>query len=534
MRKPLLVMGMVVVCAVGCKEVPDLPPIELPPDGEPPSLPADEAPVVEAPRRTREEVFAEPLLPDEESISEYTPEELREYEQEGRFQRGEAADVDGDGYKERVGHWNGDVFTYEIDENRDGIPDDVYDGTTHTVDWDFDGKPNMVETRTLRPNGGRKLVRELDEDEDGFTERRETMERLSPDTKRIRMETRTGPDAPWEVEDEFVEPMYHIQQLNPETLKIIRGAQGKAAPKAKSGGRSAAVTADTLACVRELDKRFPTDISKPYYGRKGLIVPYGRPALGRCTAEQGKKVSKALSCVRKRAMSCLDSLNPGIAKRLRELMEGVTEDGAPLPQAVVSCSGECDLGGITRHQLVIGGREVEAIELTQGITNVSDTVACEMLLHEVMHAAGIPVGRTHDTQGQDRFYSCARVCPGCSDSSIGAGNFHEDCARCADTPKRKAICGAKLDVTDVVVTDTASSCVRSGPAPFTVACSARQVNALLCDDTPYPDVKPAYCCASCPPTYSVPAVGNWCPTLKDPTLDGNSCDKEDDLIFCQT
>lgn len=445
------------------------------------------------------EAMAEPLQPDPESISEYSPEALREYEQSVRFHRGEPADFDGDGRKEAVGKWVNGVFTYTIDENGDGRPDTTFDGTTHTIDFDFDGRPNVVDVTTAG-----KLVQETDEDQDGTLDKRITTEEVG-DEERVRIEVRRSPDGPYEFESEHTEPKYKVLYLKPRT---------QAPAEARDIGLA--------ACVAEMGQRFPKDIAKPYYGTKGVIIPYGRPALGRCTPEQGRKVQKALECVQHKVETCLKVLEPTIRGRMDKLLKGEGEK-----KTVVSCSGECDVGGITSPNFTINGRPITAVELPQGITNAPGNMACEFLFHELMHAARVPMADDHDSKGADQLYSCARFCAGCSQASVGGGDDHLDCARCASTVATKEFCGYKTKVTDRPVPDgNGESCILLSPTTVdTAPCRSLEVVALTCDDQ-MSRLPRSWCCEKCPDGYWAQGTdkkSGWCDGLRNPKTNGSSC-----------
>lgn len=452
---------------------------------------------------TEEEAKAEPLLPDEESRSEYSAEELREYEQITRFHRGEAADLDGDGRKEAVGRWVNGVFTFAIDENGDGTPDNTSDGTREVDDSDYDGRPNMIVTTTVRPNGGLKVVRERDKDGDGTMDERYTTERLTSTTERRLMERRDDPNGEYRVVYDRVASLTNLHLARTPTSNLSSSEQE--------------------ACIDEFPQRFPKDISAPVYGTKGVIIPYGRAALGRCTSDQGKKVRKALSCVKDKALTCLSTLNPALARRLSKFLQW--RDQAT--KAVISCSGTCDVGGITRNDFGVGNSEIQAIELPSGILNVPDTMACEFLLHELLHAMKEEPAADHDSNGNDQIYSCSRVCSGCSHSSVGAGDDHRDCAVCGEPVANKQSCGWKALAEGSIGTDPKGCVKRVKDEVLFSPGSARLVTVYNCDDTRSMAHQSA-CIQNCPEGY---IAGAYCSAFD--AGDTNLCtEAHNPLSFC--
>lgn len=472
-----------------------------PPKPDPSPLPPGEEYVRPTPQRTEAEALAEPLTLPPENTEGWTAEELRHHEMLVRLGRGETVDLDGDGYKESSARWVNGVYTYTEDFNRDGIPDEVFDGRTLTVDRDGDGVPNKIEVRTIRPNGGRKVVREEDEDGDGFRESRWTVEVLTEHIQREVTERREPPAGPWVVESD----------VKAATRKYALDSDTDAMPP-------------TDRCRAGFTSRFPSQWGT-WRGTDGVHILTGADRRGYCNQAQGAKALKALTCVRRKLTACLGVLNSEVADVVKKFVRG----GPEQRNAVVSCSGDSSCGtaiGVSDA----GSYPFAAIELTKNVLIYDDDNVCEVLLHEILHAVNMRVARDHDTKGNDRLYSCARVCSGCAHVSIGAGDDHRDCARCAGLPAAKELCGLKPLVGDDRIPDEPPSCVRSTPqGPMSVAGDRRPLWSMNCDDT-RARLPPSWCIEKCPEGYTVGA--EWCQQFRPPQEEGSSCKPDMPLWLC--
>lgn len=438
-----------------------------------PPLPPGEEWIDRGPPETQADAMAEPLHPDPESAEMMGPDMVREWEAAVRFRRGEAVDYDGDGFKERVGKWVDGVFTSEFDENKDGKPDSVSDGTTKKTDLNFDGRWDVIVTVSIRPNNGQKTVEEVDEDSDGVFEKRLTIEHLSRKTQREMLER-------WDGEKYVVE----YDEVR-STLKLMQAPRAKATP--------------TDPCVQKMSERFPTDIDGPLVGSKGVKIPYGREEERRCSKSDARKALKAIRCAQLKANVCLYTLNPRVRARVRELLD---YERVESPQsAVISCNGVCDVV-ISETRWRPG---IAAIELPKGFANLPDNMVCEFVLHEIMHVVGIEEAWDHDEKGQDMLYSCARNCSGCSHASIGAGDDNKDCARCASPSMAlKAICGTVYEATEVQIAPPRwpaapiinGPCLKAqGSLLLSEPCADyRVVRSEFCDGTKFTDEG---CCMGC-------------------------------------
>lgn len=356
-------------------------------------------------------------------------------------------------------------------------------------------------TVILRANFGLKKVTELDNDGDGVFDERYTTEELSPDRKRRMLEKRAGPGAPWVVDYDIV---------------------GEPSDQ-QSGG-----SIETKACLKDVGRRFPQDIGAPRYGNAGIVIPYGGTGEGRCTATQGEVLRKAFECVQRKVDVCLRTLNPGVARTVRRVL------GSRTPKVVVSCSFPCSEAGAQTATLGKGDFQFEAIELPPGVANMPPTMACEYLMHEVLHAVGVPQAPDHDAEGADRIYACARVCSGCSHAT-GAGepDDRRDCATCA-SGSNKATCGIKPSVGEERIADSPPSCWNGAIPPSFAAGERRPVSIAYCDDTPAPDFPPAWCIEKCPAGFSVAGTGagGWCSDFRGPDALGSSCKPSEALWLC--
>lgn len=359
-------------------------------------------------------------------------------------------------------------------------------------------------TVSLRPNYGLKKVTEMDTDEDGVFDERFTTEDLSPTKKRRMLEKRAGPDAPWVVDyDKIGEP---------------GDRQGGGGPE---------------ACLRDIGTRFPQDLGAPRYGNAAVVIPYGGTGAGRCSEAQGAVLQQAFECVQRKVDSCLRPLNPGVAAQVRRLLTAKTQ------KAVVSCNYPCVEGGAQTATLGKGNAKFEAIELPPGIERLPPKMACEYLMHELLHAAGIAQSANHDSAGADTIYACARVCAGCSHAT-GAGepDDHLDCATCASA-RNKGICGLKPDVAPERIPDEPASCGRLDGYRYTLAAGERhRVDVVYCDGTPAPPIfgptQQASCIEKCPEGFTVAGTGaaGWCRDFRPPEEQGSTCKASEPLWLC--
>jgi hypothetical protein len=198
----------------------------------------------------------------------------------------------------------------------------------------------------------------------------------------------------------------------------------------------------------------------------------------------------------------------------------------------------CELGGLTAPKFgSMGGKDFAAIELSEGFPNLPENMACEVLFHELMHVAGVRQGAHHDAKGDDTLYSCGRVCSGCSHASVGAGDDHLDCAKCAEPTERKEVCGLKVKVTEERRSDPGiTSCLyASGTTVRTATCVAKEVLTLTCDNK-QSRAKPGVCCDSCPDGLTLGGTGltSACDALRDQSLiTNNRCnDATEPLWLC--
>jgi hypothetical protein len=442
------------------------------------------------------------------------PQALRQFEMSARFARGETVDMDGNGRPDHYGRWVGGKFTYTIDTNEDGKPDEVSDGETVKSDFDFDGKWDEIETNTRRPsNNGPKMVRETDSDHDGVMDERYTIEYLAPLKRVQRVEKRNAQGA-WEVTEEWTDDGIDSARSSEVMTDIER-----------------------RACHAELRFRFPADLGPPFYstpyqrhGSRGVTVPYGGTDPRRCSPEDAAKVATALACVVRKLRGCLWPLNPELAKKMEDYVVRARGD----TRAYVSCNGACEGEILAAYRFPhSNGTTIAAIELSPQILARPDKAICEGLFHELMHAAGIKGVRDHDspeTTGTDQVYSCARVCSGCSHWSLGAGNDHLDCARCGSDVGRKQICGLKPVVLEDRVPDEPPSCWRVRTGRFETASGERhQVETHTCDDLATA-IAPSHCIAGCPEGFGLGTINGWCSDLANGP--GNGCKAELPLRLC--
>lgn len=461
----------------------------------PPGLPDGEQYVTTPAPQTEAEAMAEPLVPPESDYPNASEKFRRAYEQEVRFSRGEAADLDGDGRKESVGKWVRGVFTYAKDMNGDGVPDITDDGTTHTVDWNYDGRPDAVTVISIRPNGGEKTV-ETSVDDDGVMSKRETTEILGPPDK-MRWTNEELQNGRWVVTSTHIES--GIQHA-------IEEQEGESKP----------------------DGLFPSNVGPPWVDAEGPVkILMGDPDTGRCGFENAAALEDALICAKERVATKLLNLNPKLSEKMVKFLASPPRRPA---LTVVACNGTDGRygGGTTRNVPVIwAGKVTQAhhISMPYEIALKTEKQTCELLMHELMHAAGVDSGDQHNSKRDDIIYSCSRQAAGCSDATHGyrGPDTHRDCATCA-SGKLKTKCGGRSMFGEGPAPANPNlACVRVTDKVELIPCATtRRVDGTYCDDTP---VAPGGCCTSCQPG-SYAAGGGFCPATLPNTCVG-------ELIWCE-
>ena len=456
----------------GCKPVTEKP---IGPEPEPvaeerPPLPPGEEYVTPFPASVEEHLYRRPISDEERAF--LTPDELREREQRLIFHKGGKADIDGDGYKESEGKLVDGKFSYTIDENKDGKPDSIGEGNTHKEDRNFDGKWDYIETSSFRDNGGGRTVRETDKNKDGVFDERHTTERIGRVRWRERYEVR-GEDGQYKVTEEYehgTREQSHQQELDrPRPLNCNDQRVADMEPNIE--GHS--VTVGALNILRA-------------------------PGAGGCSIIEARAIGDAYICALRRLNTCVHVLNEDVETQLRSFARNKNNT------FTVGCNNDCGSGAATSSAYERVSKPEQHIWLSSFSTAFASwpkANKCTTMLHELMHAAGVKEGATHDFTRDDLIYSCSRGCGLCPDSIHATPQ--QDCARCA-VGEKKLLCGQVRSLTgNPLPGSSTQECVLHGPdgASTFAPCNREEVRFTYCDETKVENQNQS-CCASCPPGFS--------------------------------
>jgi hypothetical protein len=234
---------------------------------------------------------------------------------------------------------------------------------------------------------------------------------------------------------------------------------------------------------------------------------------GACSNAHAQALEKAIDCALSQSATCLRSTN-GMAYFLLDtaLAYGTWD---------LSCGNGCD-PGTTKEQNECGPGSGACAPVETSFNPDSlgslrtDTNRCDLVLHEMLHWAGVPSDDTHP-QGVDQVYACARYCGGCDEPSPWAppgATTSRDCATCANSPDEKAQCGLKPRW-------------RPSKKSMGFVCWGSTTSSSSCDPgcvTPYEDYP-----LNCDDTVATGSsakrwIPRWCCTQC-----GQSCDKNDDI-----
>jgi len=227
------------------------------------------------------------------------------------------------------------------------------------------------------------------------------------------------------------------------------------------------------------------------------IVKNGQP--GACSDGDALKLARA---VRNAVadIQCLKDLNPGFALQLEEALAE--------HQLKIACGNRCagtnattDTGGSWIGMITDRPWSYYRSNVNPGRTLSDDRVAEQIMLHELMHFAGIKhAGDESGNGGTDEIYSCGRHCAKCGSYGLGGSSadadLAKDCAACADAANKNK-CGR----------ETAD--VQTCEPNYTVCHGAIGVNRLCddclqsepryCDHSSIPGaLRTAFCCLRCP------------------------------------
>ena len=308
------------------------------------------------------------------------------------------------------------------------------------------------------------------------------------------------------VDDSRVEQDYALSQTAPVQFSersyratdagwALESSQARRASDDQNGGETTCFGTD----------HFPSTsgLAFPVVGPAIQVISNGEPSAG--TEDQPRQLVRVIKNAIRDAAGCLVSANPAVAAQLRTAIAT-----RPLN---VACGNPCakylattDLP--TGEWTVLTTWEAGfrgAFGLTQRMNIRRDTVLDghsdleveEVVLHELLHFAGVPHTTTGPATGRDRVYGCGRYCTGfggCKSGHMTKGgentpeSFAWDCFECADTTSRRDACGVMLEVeaaspADCCADDKCSTCNQIARAYY---CDAK---------TLVPGYQPSFCCS---------------------------------------
>ena len=210
---------------------------------------------------------------------------------------------------------------------------------------------------------------------------------------------------------------------------------------------------------------FPAGFPNVGAGGSGIgIFSNGGPnngSDGSCSASNTTAMTNALNCAINEAHGCISQMNSAIAAELASFLQNSSWDMACGNQ-VPSSGAQSDTDappcafGTSSYNGGAGSAPECAPRRTNfnptQVANATPNALCQVMLHEMMHAAGVdsPDGDTHDVCRDDPVYACSRYCTACSTTTMPSGETPaQDCARCADSDSNKSKCGSAVIPADV-------------------------------------------------------------------------------------
>lgn len=218
---------------------------------------------------------------------------------------------------------------------------------------------------------------------------------------------------------------------------------------------------------------------------------------GSCSNAHVKDLQQGIDCALSSGFKCLEGTNAYAAFQLETALAYGSWD--------VGCGNTCGPGvtdGANTCGPGSGGcSPIQSAFEPSILDGDSPTNTCDLVLHEMLHWAGVPSDDTHD-QGNDQVYACGRYCGGCDEGSPwavpqGMGiTQNTDCAKCASTPEEKAQCGTQLkngSMTNNAVCHQGLACISANCA------DPHQMNVVDCNGQTLPQFAAGiWCCNSCP------------------------------------
>jgi hypothetical protein len=385
-----------------------------------------------------------------------------------RLRRGEPVDLDGDGRAESSLTMNSDgTRAFSSDQDGEGTPEFVLtvrpDGTSLLLDKNRDGMSDE-ETTVTSSDTTQRRVSQVDEDLDGRPDHRYT----------------------WVVE-----------------RATLARQQYTAEEDLSESGTYTPVSSLTLMTTKdqsgddcEGSDGFPSDGDEvqPFPGSPTVITG---SSPGACSGADASSIAQAVDCALTKGALCLANTN---TRQYNSLMAAAFGQGTmPLD---IGCGNSC-------AGKLAATRGWSAPWFTNSTLNINPTEwnkldsagKCNIMLHELLHWAGDQGSADHNSRsgkGDDEVYSCGRYCGGCSNAGHGSpSNSAIDCAKCADTPERKAKCGAKSEFKTGSCNGELAGLCHAGLACVSANCeTCGQIEKKSCDDKPL-DTE-ITCCATCP------------------------------------
>ncbi len=408
---------------------------------------------------------------------------LRYLTELGKAQRGESADLDGDGIREILSLRSADGTQTWIQETNGGAPDfkieKFADGRIRYWYWyGSSGQPAILDESFGSEN---RRVTLFDSNHDSKFERRVD-------------ELRVGD--------------------NVEATEYLDAGSTDGGPQgfivARNWVRPASSDQGTGTCNG--NSNFP---SQRIFGEGSSPGFSDTPAVS-CSPAQRTKLAAGLECARKR-LECVGRSNPTIKKEVEaHLITDILRYGCnnPCAGALASTLGAW---GINAAITNFNGPRLDSWTPEQ---------TCTTVLHELMHAAKVSQGPSHE-DGIDPIYACARYCAGCIQfgGAFSAGSFpsaNMDCVRCSEDPMEKKRCGVKNELITsskcaglplchggIGVNSLCETCQNleskdcEGTAlgvPFFNCCQTCPANAIRLNDKPCPGpIMPSDTCSTKPP-----------------------------------
>lgn len=419
------------------------------------------------------------------------PEDSEEGQKFAALKRGEAVDVDGDGFAERTLTIDEDGTIHMESITPEG---NVYyykayypDRREHSLyDTNKDGLTDIQEDLTFRPEHKRIIL--TDKDFDGYPEHRRTTIYDHERELKINIE---------ELDDDMDGNYTIIEQWNVDHPSL-----------------------ETLGLPPPTRNIVPKNTST-----ERLNIKNSSPKIIKtipCTEEQRKKLEDAYVCSNLRSSRCLSEINKKLSDALWNIhMEKVLG----IKDVFVTC------GQLDKYSAYANPLEHMSVVIFDPSKKPfrscgSDDTACRqeefedmcsLMLHELLHLTGVPTSSDHDTSQNDQIHACGRYCGFCQPWSHSA---NVDCAICGGTNEEKYKCGS-IEYYEEGNCYASYGVCHAGLACIADACETCQIlRVQTCDNISVHEYDFSFhCCSVCPtgcdssndfPCYSTPDSQNTC------------------------